>query len=160
MSIDPNKSYTAILKTGKGDITIELFAKDAPITVDNFAKLARQGFYDNTTFHRVLQGFMAQGGDPTGTGTGGPGYNIPDEIEGNPNKHETGVISMANKGTPNSGGSQFFITFVPTPHLDGAHTVFGKVVEGMDVVLSLSLRDPARATTPGDALHTVEIIEE
>ena len=159
MSIDTEKSYTTVLKTEKGDITIDLFARDAPKTVNSFVFLARKGFYNNTTFFRVIAGFMAQGGDPTGTGTGGPGYTIEDEI--NRNTHEAGVLSMAKKPTPNSGGSQFFITFKPQHHLDDAHTVFGKVVKGMDVLEKLTLRDPnTNPQFPGDTLFTVEIIEK
>ena len=159
MTIDTEKQYTATLRTEKGDIVIALTADKTPITVNNFVKLARDGYYDNTTFHRVLPGFMAQGGDPTGTGAGGPGYTIQDEFTDL--THERGVISMANTGQPNSGGAQFFITFVPTPHLDGRHTVFGAVTEGMDVVDSLTPRDPNQSPDfPGDTLIEVLIAEE
>lgn len=140
MNIDQKKTYIATLKTELGDIVIELNVAKAPITVNNFVTLARNGFYDGTTFHRVLENFMAQGGDPDGSGGGGPGYNIKDEFTDL--THERGVISMANTGLPNSGGSQFFITYVSTPHLDGKHTVFGKVTSGMDVAESLKPRDP------------------
>jgi cyclophilin family peptidyl-prolyl cis-trans isomerase len=158
MAIDVNKTYIATLVTEKGDIKIELFAKDAPKTVNNFVYLARDGFYDNTTFHRVIPGFMAQGGDPTGTGTGGPGYKFEDEI--NDHKHTTGVISMANSGA-NTNGSQFFITYAPQPHLNGHHTVFGKVIEGMDVLNRLTPRDPNESPDyQGDTLITVEIEEK
>ncbi len=158
MTIDTAKQYTATLRTEKGDIVIALRADKTPITVDNFVKLARDGYYNNTTFHRVISNFMAQGGDPTGTGSGGPGYAIPDEFTDL--THERGVISMANAG-PNTGGSQFFITFVPTPHLDGRHTVFGAVTEGMDVVDSLTPRDPNQGPDfPGDTLIEVLIAEE
>lgn len=157
MVIDPSKKYTAILETEKGKIVVELFAKDVPRTVNNFVFLAREGFYDGTTFHRVIPGFMAQGGDPTGTGTGGPGYAFPDEFTSH--KHLEGTLSMANAG-PNTNGSQFFITYVPTPHLDGKHTVFGRVVEGMEVLKKLKPRDPSqRPTYPGDALLRVTIQE-
>ncbi|HVL81671.1 MAG TPA: peptidylprolyl isomerase [Actinomycetota bacterium] len=156
-TLDPTKDYKATLHTSKGDITVELYAGDAPMTVENFVNLAREGFYDGTTFHRVIPGFMAQGGDPTGTGRGGPGYTFRDEFSSR--RHDAaGVLSMANAG-PNTNGSQFFITFGPTPHLDGKHTVFGKVVEGMDVVDSLSERDPSRATEPGDRIEKVTVTE-
>jgi len=133
MAIDPAKSYKATIETARGDIVLELSPAHAPTTVNNFVFLARQGFYDGVVFHRVISNFMIQGGDPTGTGRGGPGYKFADETRGNPLKHATGVISMANAG-PNTNGSQFFITHSPQPHLDGKHTVFGKVVEGQDVV--------------------------
>jgi len=161
MNISTDKSYFATLMIeNKGKIEIELFAEAAPITVNNFVNLAREGYYDGTTFHRVIPGFMAQGGDPTGTGGGGPGWTIPDEIESNPNTHTKGALSMANAG-PNTGGSQFFITFEPQPHLDSAHTVFGKVTneQSMDVVLSLATRDPSTAVDPGDKLVSVTITE-
>lgn len=157
MSIDQEAIYIAILKTEKGNIKIELFADRAPVTVNNFVFLAEQGFYNDTTFHRVLADFMAQGGDPTGTGSGGPGYVFEDEFHPSLRFEEAGFFAMANGG-PNTNGSQFFITTVPTPHLTGLHTIFGKVVEGMDVVLSLSLRDPqANPESDGDRLNTVEI---
>ena len=116
-----------------GDIVIELFDKEAPGTVQNFIDLINKGFYNGLRFHRVIPGFVAQGGCPNGNGTGGPGYTIKDELIGNPHKHERGALSMAHRG-PNTGGSQFFIVYEPQPHLDGVHTVFGKVIEGMDVV--------------------------
>ncbi|MBI2934504.1 MAG: peptidylprolyl isomerase [Chloroflexi bacterium] len=158
MTIDPNKQYQAVLETEKGAITIELFARDAPRTVNNFVFLAREGFYDGTTFHRVIKSppFMAQGGDPTGTGTGGPGYRFADEFSSR--RHEAGVISMANAG-PDTNGSQFFITYVPTPHLDGRHSVFGKVISGMDVLQKLTARDPATATFKGDTIIKITINE-
>ncbi len=158
MQIDPNKTYTATFKTSVGDMVIELFAAQAPITVNNFVFLAREGFYDNTIFHRVLENFMAQGGDPTGTGTGGPGYRFNDEAGALAGKHDgRGVLSMANAGA-NTNGSQFFITHTATPWLDGKHGVFGKLTEGEDVLMSISLRDPNYG---GDAtqLHTIEITE-
>ncbi|NQW16635.1 MAG: peptidylprolyl isomerase [Chloroflexi bacterium] len=158
LSIDVSKDYSAVITIPGGKITIDLFEKDAPITVDNFVKLARDGYYNGVTFHRVIPGFMAQGGDPTGTGSGGPGYNIPDEFSDR--KHDgPGVLSMANAG-PNTGGSQFFITFVETPWLDGAHAVFGKVSDGMDIVLAIPERDPGSASAPGVAMESVEIIEK
>ena len=158
MSIDSTKTYIATLRTDKGDIVIELAAEKTPITVNNFVSLAQRGYYKDSTFHRVLPGFMAQGGDPTGTGSGGPGYTIEDEFTDL--THERGVISMANTGRPNSGGGQWFITLAPTPHLDGKHAVFGKVVEGMDVVDSLTPRDPNQNPDyAGDKLIEV-LIEE
>jgi len=140
LTIDPNKKYSATLDTSKGKITCELFAKDAPKTVNNFVFLAREGFYDGTVFHRVIANFMVQGGDPTATGTGGPGYRFEDETRNNPNKHKVGSLSMANAG-PNTNGSQFFITHVVTDWLDGKHTVFGQVTEGQDVVNKIKQGD-------------------
>lgn len=130
----------AIIETDKGKVTIALFTKDAPLTVQNFEKLVTAGFYDGLTFHRVIKDFVAQGGDPKGDGTGGPGYTIPDEVYGNPNRHVRGAVSMAHAG-PNTGGSQFFIVYQPQPHLDGKHTVFGQIIEGMDVVDKLDQGD-------------------
>ena len=159
MQIDPSKRYTATFHTDKGDFVVELFAKDAPVTVNNFVFLARDGFYDGTTFHRVIKGFMAQGGDPTGTGTGGPGYQWNDEPSALALKHDgPGVLSMANAGR-NTNGSQFFITFVPTPHLNGKHAVFGRVSSGMDVVNSIRERDPGTDRQPGDTINSIEIVE-
>jgi peptidyl-prolyl cis-trans isomerase B (cyclophilin B) len=140
MQIDSEKTYRATIETEKGVIELELYPQYAPKTVNNFVFLAGEGFYDGISFHRVISNFMIQGGDPTGTGRGGPGYRFEDEIEGNPLKHETGVISMANAG-PNTNGSQFFITRSPQPHLDGRHTVFGKVVEGQNVVNAICQGD-------------------
>jgi peptidyl-prolyl cis-trans isomerase B (cyclophilin B) len=140
MEIDPQKEYRVEIDTEKGSIKLELYPGHAPKTVNNFVFLARQGFYDEVTFHRVIDDFVIQGGDPTGTGRGGPGYQFEDETAGNPLKHETGVISMANAG-PNTNGSQFFITLSPQPHLNGRHTVFGKVVQGQDVVESIQQGD-------------------
>jgi peptidyl-prolyl cis-trans isomerase B (cyclophilin B) len=138
LSIDTSKNYTATIETAKGSLVLELFTKDVPITVNNFVFLAREGFYDGTTFHRVISGFMAQGGDPTGTGAGGPGYRFADEFT--VNKHDSGTLSMANSG-PNTNGSQFFITYAPQPHLDGRHSVFGKLVKGMDILESIKQCD-------------------
>jgi peptidyl-prolyl cis-trans isomerase B (cyclophilin B) len=140
MALDLGKTYTATIKTNRGDIELALFASDAPKTVNSFVFLARDGFYDGLTFHRVIPGFVAQGGCPHGTGTGGPGYQFEDETRGNPHKHEAGSLSMANAG-PNTNGSQFFICHEPQPHLNGKHTVFGKVTTGMDVMLSLQQGD-------------------
>lgn len=137
MQIDTDRTYRASLATGAGDLVVELYPEHAPKTVNNFVFLAREGFYDDTTFHRVVPNFVIQGGDPTGTGRGGPGYQFEDELDDNPLRHDSaGVLSMANAG-PNTNGSQFFITHGPQPHLDGKHTVFGKVVEGLDVVKNL-----------------------
>jgi peptidyl-prolyl cis-trans isomerase B (cyclophilin B) len=147
MQIDSKETYQVKMETARGDIELELYPQYAPKTVNNFVFLAREGFYDNTTFHRVIANFMIQGGDPTATGRGGPGYRFEDEFAGNPLKHETGVISMANAG-PNTNGSQFFITHAPQPHLDGRHTVFGKVVKGQDVV---------NAIRQGDSILQVEV---
>ena len=133
MTIDSSKVFTVKLETSRGDIELELYAEHAPKTVNNFVFLINESFYDGVTFHRVIDKFMIQGGDPEGTGSGGPGYRFEDELVGNPLKHESKVISMANAG-PNTNGSQFFITHLPTPHLDGKHTVFGKVTQGVDVV--------------------------
>ncbi|HEX7067322.1 MAG TPA: peptidylprolyl isomerase [Candidatus Limnocylindria bacterium] len=157
-ALDTSKTYTATFKTEKGDIAVELFADKAPRTVENFVNLARAGFYDGTTFHRVIGGFMAQGGDPTGTGTGGPGYQFGDEFHPSLRHDSPGILSMANAG-PGTNGSQFFITYGPTPHLDDRHSVFGKVTSGMDVLRSLRERDPQRDRQPGDRIDTIEISE-
>jgi peptidyl-prolyl cis-trans isomerase B (cyclophilin B) len=133
MTIDPSKVFTVKLETSRGDVELELYAEHAPKTVNNFVFLINDSFYDGVIFHRVIDNFMVQGGDPDGTGRGGPGYRFEDELVGNPLKHESKVISMANSG-PNTNGSQFFITHLPQPHLDGKHTVFGKVTQGVDVV--------------------------
>lgn len=158
MVIDPKKKYTALFKTEKGEFTIELYADKVPNTVNNFVFLAREGFYDNVTFHRVIHNFMVQGGDPTGTGTGGPGYKFADEFHPALRHNGAGILSMANAG-PNTNGSQFFITHGPTPHLDNRHSVFGKVTQGMEVVMSIPERDPMRAKTPGVKILTIEITE-
>jgi cyclophilin family peptidyl-prolyl cis-trans isomerase len=157
-ALDTTKSYTARFKTERGDIVVELYADRAPLTVENFVNLARAGFYDGTTFHRVINGFMAQGGDPTGTGTGGPGYQFGDEFHPSLRHDGPGVLSMANAGA-GTNGSQFFITHSATPHLDNKHSVFGRVTEGMDVVSSLRERDPQRDRNPGDRIETIEITE-
>ena len=159
MVIDPKKSYTAVLKTDKGDIRVKLFADKAPNTVNNFVFLARDGFYNGTTFHRVIADFMAQGGDPTGTGTGGPGYSFKDEFDPTLKHDGPGVLSMANAG-PNTNGSQFFITYEATPWLDGKHSVFGKVESGLDVLKSISPRDPAKDTTPATQILGITIEEK
>ena len=149
MQIDTNKKYMAKIETNKGVIELELYPKHAPKTVNNFVFLARKGFYDGVSFHRVISNFMIQGGDPTGTGAGGPGYSFEDEVADNPLTHETGVISMANAG-PNTNGSQFFITHSPQPHLNGKHTVFGKVISSQNVVDSIR---------QGDKMERVKISE-
>jgi cyclophilin family peptidyl-prolyl cis-trans isomerase len=141
MVIDASKSYKAIIETEKGNLVLELFAKDVPKTVNSFVFLAREGYFDGSTFHRVIPGFMAQGGDPTGTGMGNPGYKFADEFTSR--KHTAGAISMANSGA-NTNGSQFFITYAPQPGLDGKHSVFGQLIEGMDVLQKLTPRDPSQ----------------
>ena len=151
-------AYTATISTDLGDIVIELFADKAPATVNNFVFLARDGYYDGVTFHRVIRGFMAQGGDPTGSGSGGPGYRFADEFHPELRHDGPGVLSMANAG-PGTNGSQFFITHVATPHLDDHHAVFGRVVEGMDVVHAIPERDPMLARDPGLRMNTVTITE-
>lgn len=149
MVIDSSKTYRATMKTNKGEIQLDLFAADAPKTVNNFVYLAQDKYYDGLTFHRVIDGFMSQGGCPNGDGRGGPGYRFEDETVGNPNKHKTGSLSMANAG-PNTNGSQFFVCHAPQPHLDGKHTVFGQVTSGQDVVTSLQ---------NGDVINEVIITE-
>lgn len=146
MSVDASKKYAATIETSRGTILVDLFTKDAPATVNNFVFLARDGFYDGTIFHRVIPDFMVQGGDPTGTGRGGPGYKFEDETKGNPNKHKAGSLSMANAG-PNTNGSQFFITHVKTEWLDGKHTVFGQVTKGQDVVDGVKQGDTIKSIT-------------
>ena len=177
MTINPRKDYKATIHLEKGgEIVIQLFPQEAPTTVNSFVFLARDGYYDGITFHRVLDSFMAQGGDPTGTGRGGPGYTFDNELSPKRRHDGAGVLSMANSGLRNgrgTNGSQFFITFVAVPGLDGfnsdgspkdcsrartsCHTVFGRVINGMDVVNGISLRDPGTATSPGDAFRiTIE----
>jgi len=157
--IDADKTYVAtIAMESGGKIELELFS-DVPVTTNNFVFLACKGYYDGVTFHRVIPSFVAQGGDPTGTGTGGPGYKIPDEDDGD-HKMDAGVISMAKAG-PNTTGSQFFITYSPQPQLEPDFTVFGKVTAGMDVVESITPRDPQRnpGAPPGDAIATITVEE-
>ena len=161
MVIDPKKKYQAVFHTERGDIKINLFADRAPVTVNNFVFLARDGFYNGTTFHRVIQDFMVQGGDPTGTGTGGPGYKWNDEDSALKIPHDSaGTLSMANAGR-NTNGSQFFITHSPTPHLNGKHAVFGKVADAdsLKVLNSIRLREPGRDPKPGDKINSIDIIE-
>jgi cyclophilin family peptidyl-prolyl cis-trans isomerase len=152
MTIDANKTYVATIKTSKGDIVVELYPKDAPKHVNNFVFLARDGFFNGLTFHRVVPGFVIQGGDPLGTGTGGPGYNIPPELKA---KHSEGAIAMARQGGPAqttpSSGSQFYITLAPQPGLDGDYTVFGQTTQGMDVVKKIAV---------GDVIQSVAIEEK
>ena len=175
IEIDPNRSYKATIVTEVGDIELELFADKAPNTVNNFVFLAREGFYDNITFHRVLADFMAQAGDPTGTGSGGPGYQFADEFHPDLRHEGPGMLSMANVGA-NTNGSQFFITFTATPILDGlnpdgspkdcahprvsCHAVFGRVIGGQDAVGRIRLRDPGADPNPGTQIETIRITEE
>ena len=180
MTIDPSKTYTATFTMeGGAQFVIELFADKAPITVNSFVTLARKGYFDGTTFHRVIPGFMSQAGDPTGTGTGGPGYSFQNEFHPDARHDSAGIVSMANAGMRNgqaTNGSQFFITHTATQQLDGllpdgspkdcsaprtsCHTVFGKVTSGLDVVIDMTPRDPQRATGPGDKIVSVVIGEE
>ena len=174
-SIDSANDFSAVFEMESGDkFTVDLYEKLAPKTVNNFVFLAREGYYDNTTFHRVIDNFMAQGGDPSGTGSGSPGYYFDNELHVDARHDSAGVLSMANKGLINgkgTNGSQFFITFTPTEFLDGfdssdkpkdcssdsCHSVFGKIISGMDVVNSISRRDPSTANKPGDAIKTITI---
>ena len=159
MSIDTSKKYFAKFVLAKGgEFTVELYADKAPITVNNFVFLARDGYYDGTTFHRVIEGFMAQGGDPTGTGAGGPGYQFEDEFSPDLRFDGEGILAMANAG-PGTNGSQFFITFAATEWLNDAHTIFGRVTDGMDVVNSITIRDPG-SSVAGDVIETIVITEE
>ena len=178
MTIDLSNRYTATFKMEKGgEFTVELYPKEAPVTVNSFVFLARDGYYDGVRFHRVIPNFMAQGGDPAGTGAGGPGYTFDNEPSPLRRHDAPGIVSMANSGVRNgkgTNGSQFFIVFGPQPRLDGhnpdgtpkdcaresCHTVFGKVIEGMDAVNDISIRDPGSALTPGDAITTIVITEE
>jgi cyclophilin family peptidyl-prolyl cis-trans isomerase len=158
MAIDSKKSYTATLQTEKGDLVIDLFAKDVPVTVNNFVFLARAGYYDGCTFHRVIQGFMAQTGDPTGTGRGGPGYIFNNEIT--KHRHSAGAVSMANAG-PNTNGAQFFICYGPQDYLDGSYSVFGQLTKGMDVLRKIKSRDPQENPNfTGDKIIKVTIEEK
>lgn len=161
MQIDITKKYTATLDTVRGKIVIELWPQVAPQTVNNFVFLASQGFYDSVTFHRVLPGFMAQGGDPTGAGTGGPGYYIPNETSAEVKFDRAGLVAMANAG-PDKNGSQFFITYAATPHLNGGYTIFGQVTSGLEVALALTPRDPDKDPNAplGDKINTITIEEK
>ena len=157
MVIEPDNDYKAIFHTELGDIKVNLFEAKVPKTVNNFVFLSKEGFYNDTIFHRVILDFMAQGGDPTAKGTGGPGYRFEDEFHEDLKHNKPGILSMANAG-PNTNGSQFFITHVPTPWLDGKHSVFGEVEDGLDVLLSIPARDPIKPENAGVKLETVEII--
>lgn len=159
MSIDTSKTYLASINTELGDIVLQLFADKAPKTVNNFIFLANDGYYDGVIFHRVITDFMAQGGDPTGTGRGGPGYQFEDEFHPDLRHDRPGVLSMANAG-PNTNGSQFFITHVATPHLDDKHSVFGQVIEGLDVLLSIPARDPREVQAPAVTIQNIHIEEK
>lgn len=160
MIIDTAKDYEAVIRMASGgEMRLRLFDDEAPQTVNNFVFLANQGFYDGTTFHRVLEGFMAQGGDPTGTGGGGPGYAFDNEIIPGMSFDRRGLLAMANAG-PNTNGSQFFITFAPAPHLDGSYSLFGELVEGDDVLGGITLRDPGTAIEPGDTISEIVILEK
>lgn len=158
MTIDPAASYEAVIATGGGEIRVQLFADTAPVTVNNFVSLARDGYYDGTVFHRVLDGFMAQAGDPTGTGFGGPGYTFADEVDGGETFDRPGLLAMANSGA-DTNGSQFFITFGEPDHLNGLHTIFGEVVDGMDVVEAIERRDPDAPTSRGQLIDSITIVE-
>jgi cyclophilin family peptidyl-prolyl cis-trans isomerase len=159
MQIDPSRRYEATIVTAKGDIVIELLPQAAPLTVNNFVFLAREGYYDGVTFHRVLPGFVAQGGDPTGTGGGGPGYFIPNETSPDLTFDSAGVVAMANSGADRNG-SQFFITYAPQPSLNGGYTIFGRVTAGMDVAEAITPRDPdENPTFTGDVIETITISE-
>ncbi|MBE0409403.1 MAG: peptidylprolyl isomerase [Anaerolineales bacterium] len=158
MIIDLDKDYSVILHTDIGDIHLELFTDKAPRTVNNFIFLAKEGFYDDTIFHRVISNFMAQGGDPSGSGTGGPGYQFPDEFHPDLQHDRPGILSMANAG-PDTNGSQFFITHLPTPWLNDRHSVFGRVIDGMDVLLSIPERDPRQIHAPAVHIHSITVYE-
>jgi cyclophilin family peptidyl-prolyl cis-trans isomerase len=156
LTIDPNKQYTATIKTSKGDIVLNLFAKDAPQTVNSFMFLANHHYYDGLSFDRVVPGFVVQGGDPHGDATGGPGYTLPDEV--NPHKNDIGTVAMANSG-PGTDGSTFYIDLAPQPNLDGRYTVFGQVVSGLDVVQAIGKtpRDPKSVNTPAVTIDSVTV---
>lgn len=160
MSIDPAKNYTATITTPRGDIVIKLRPDVAPQTVNNFVFLSREGFYNGLTWHRVIQDFMAQGGDPEGTGGGGAGYNIPAEFTDKILFDKPGLVAMARTDDPNSASSQFFITTAAAPWLDNQYTIFGEVVQGQEIVNGIPLRDPATATTPGEQIVQIAISEE
>ena len=157
MRIDVERAYRAILHTQAGDVEVELLPDIAPAAVNNFVCLARDGYYDQTTFHRVVPGFLAQAGDPGGSGRGGPGYRFPDEIS--QTECLRGTVGMANAG-PNTNGSQFFILLADSPHLNGRYSLFGRVTSGIEVVDQLTARDPSVDAVPGDALESIEIIED
>jgi cyclophilin family peptidyl-prolyl cis-trans isomerase len=158
MQIDPKKKYKARMETDKGTMVIDLFADRTPKTVNNFVFLSREGYYDGVIFHRVIANFMVQGGDPTGTGMGGPGYKFGDEFDPSLKHDKQGILSMANAGS-GTNGSQFFITHGPTPHLNNKHSVFGQVVEGLDVLMSIPPRDPNNRNAPAVKIIRVTIEE-
>lgn len=159
LTIDASKTYYAVMTTDVGEMKIKLFADKTPVTVNNFVFLANEGFYDGTIFHRVIGNFMVQGGDPTGTGRGGPGYRFRDEFNPELKHNKRGILSMANAG-PGTNGSQFFITHVETPWLDNRHTVFGELVEGEETLMAIPERDPSSVNSPAVTLQSVKIIEE
>jgi cyclophilin family peptidyl-prolyl cis-trans isomerase len=158
--IDPERSYTAVIKTEKGDVTVELWPDVAPVTVNSFVFLSCKGYYDGVTWHRVIPLFVAQAGDPTGTGKGGPGYTLPDEFSDRP--FEKGTLGMANTGQPNTGGSQFFICYEAQSPLNGRYTVFGQVTDGFDVLQNLTPRDPSKDSNlpPGDKILEITVTEK
>lgn len=159
MIIDTGKKYTATIETEKGNLVLELFAKDVPVTVNNFVFLSLAGYYDGVTFHRVIIGFVAQGGDPTGTGLGGPGYTFANEVT--EHKHVAGAVSMAHSSQPDSNGSQFFICYDDLPQLDGKYSVFGELVGGWDTFLHITARDPSKYPAfAGDKIIRIVITEE
>ena len=157
MTIDTTGTYQAIITTADGEMTFDLLVETAPITANNFVNLAEDGFYDGVIFHRVLEDFMAQSGDPSGQGTGGPGYQFNDEVEDGPAMESRGLLAMANAG-PNTNGSQFFITFAPTPYLTGKHTVFGQLTQGEEVLAAIDLRDPANPVSHGEVILNIHIV--
>ena len=157
-ALDTSKTYTATFMTEAGEFEVLLFDDEAPLTVENFINLATIGFYDDTMFHRVIPNFMAQGGDPRGTGAGGPGYRFRDEFDATRRHDKPGILSMANSGS-NTNSSQFFIIFAPTPHLDDVHSVFGEVIRGLDNALNIRVRDPDTDQLPGDKIETIIINE-
>ncbi|MEI7645074.1 MAG: peptidylprolyl isomerase [Chloroflexales bacterium] len=159
MTINPAKKYTATIETPRGNIVVQLRPDIAPQTVNSFVFLARQNFYNGLTWHRVLTNFMAQGGDPKGDGTGGPGYAIPDEFTDKIIFDKPGLLAMAHSNAPNSGGSQFFITTAPAAYLNSQYTIFGQVVQGQDIVDGIPLRDPGSATAPGETILGITIAE-
>jgi len=158
MEIDTEKEYFAIINTDQGTMKLKLFSDKVPNTVNNFVFLSRQGFYDGTIFHRVIADFMAQAGDPTGSGRGGPGYRFADEFHPKLRHDKPGILSMANAG-PNTNGSQFFITHVPTPWLDDKHSVFGEITEGEDILFAIPERDPMKSNNPGVKINSITIEE-
>ena len=159
--IDPLKGYTATIETEKGEIVIDLYPDVAPLAVNSFVFLAQEGWFDDVSFHRVLPGFMAQGGDPTGTGMGGPGYAFKNEVSEDLTFDREGLLAMANSGA-DTNGSQFFITYAPAAHLDGSYTIFGEVIDGMEVVQNLTPRDPSQGgdLPAGDSIVTITIVEQ